>query len=172
MKSIQVLAKQLRYFLAAGLVFTSLTMLPSCSSDNKKESRTEDALENTGDAIEADTKEATEDAREDMKEAGDKVEAKADEAAADFREERDKAVANMKEQQQKLDTRIDELQAKIKREGREAKADAREELDKLKQERDELKVDMKNAQDATADAWQEIKKGFKRAGDRLDNDKN
>jgi small-conductance mechanosensitive channel len=172
MKTIHLLVKQLRYFMAAGLVFTSLAMLPSCSSDNKNESRTEDALENTGDAIEADTKEATAEAREDAREAGDKIEAKTDAAAADFREERDKAVANMKEQQRKLDAKIDDLQAKMKREGREAKADAREELAELKQERDELGQDLRKAQDATADAWQEIKKGFKRAGDRLDNDKN
>lgn len=168
MKTINFVFKPIRYVIGTVLLIGSMTLIQSCRSDGKKESRTEDALENTGDAMKQDAQDASAEAREEAQEAGDKIKAKTDKALADFRKERDKAIANMKEQKEKLDMRIDELQAKIKREGRKAKADARKELDELKKERDELGEDIRKAENATADAWKEIKKGFKRAGDRLD----
>ena len=91
--------KQVRSFASLfgiGLLATSMTLFQACSSDGKKESRTEDAMERTGDAAAADTKDAAEDAREGLNEAGDKAEAAGDEAAADFRRERDEAVTNMR----------------------------------------------------------------------------
>ncbi len=152
---------------ALALLALSLTFTAGCRSDGKKESHTEDAMERTGDAIATDTKDATDQAGADAREAGDKIKSGARRTAADFKIERDKALADMRDEQVKLNAKIDNLQADIKRQGNKAKASSREELAKLEVKRKELGQDMRHAQDATADAWDEIKKGFKRAGDRL-----
>ncbi|MCK8491674.1 MULTISPECIES: hypothetical protein [Spirosoma] len=164
MKKSQLGFAQFKQVAGTILLAASLTLLQACGSDGKKESRTEDAMEKTGDAIEADTKEATAETREDLKEAGDKAEAKTDEAAADFKEERDEAVAKMNVQKDKLDAKIDEMKADIKRQGAKAKAESKEQLAKLEDERDDLRQDIDKAKNATADAWKDIKTGFKRAG--------
>jgi signal transduction protein with GAF and PtsI domain len=138
--------------LAGSLAFTA------CKSDNKKESRTEEAIERTGDAAKADAEDVATDVRQ-----------KSDQAGDDFRKERDKTVADMKAEQTKIDARLEELRADMKRQGKKIKAETRQETAKLEARRNQIGEDMKRAGNATADAWQEIKKGFKRAGDKLDN---
>ena len=161
----------------------SLTLLQACGSDGKKESRTEDAAEKLGDAISADTKKATEDAKENLQEAGDKADAKSDEATADFKRERNEAVAKMKVQKDKLDAKIDELKAKAAKQSDKAKAETERQRAKLEADRNDLDNDIDKAKNATADAWKDIKKGFKqasrelgdafdRAGDELDRKEN
>ena len=59
MKKSQLILTRIKHVAGTLMLVASLALLQACGSDNKKESRTEDALENTGDAISADTKDAT-----------------------------------------------------------------------------------------------------------------
>lgn len=165
-KSLLVLSR-VKHIAGTTLLVASLALFQACSSDNKKESRTEDALENTGDAIKADTKDAAADTKEDLREAGDKADAKGDEISADFKQERDEAVAKMKVQKDKLDAKIDELQAKADKQSDKAKAETERQKAKLEDERKDLSEDMDHAKNATADAWKDVKAGFKRAGHEI-----
>ena len=79
------------------------------------------------------------------------------EAGDDFERQRKEAVENMKTQKDELDAKIDKMQADIKREGKQAKANTKEQLAKLEDQRKELGNDIDKAQNATADAWQDIK---------------
>ncbi len=142
----------------------SLTFFQGCRSDGKKESRTEDAMEKTGDAIASDTKDATAEARDNARAAGDKIDVATDDAAANFRRERDKVVADLKDERGKLDAKIDRMKADMKQEGRDAKVKSQQQLDKLEVERRQLGNDIDKAQNATAAAWQDVKAGFKKAG--------
>lgn len=164
MKNIRL---SIQHFTGTTLLIAALAFVQACSSDGKKESRTEDAAERTGDAISADTKEATADAREDAHEAGDKIDAKTDEIGADFKHDRDVVVTNIKTRMSQLDTKIDELQAKAKRKGDKVDADTDRKVADLKSERDDLGNDLDKAKNSTADAWKDVKKGFKRAGHEL-----
>lgn len=158
MNKTQLVLTQLKNVAGMMMLVVSLALVQACNSDNKKESRTEDAAERTGDAIEADAKDATLEARADMNEAGD-----------NFERERREAVASMNVQKDKLDARIDKMQADIKREGREAKAESREQLAELEADRKELGNDIDKVQNATAAAWKDIKSGFKKAGKNIGN---
>ena len=137
--------RTLRSLLATSLIALSLTGFQACNSGQDK-SRTEEAVENTADAIEADTKET------------------ADQVSTDFQTERDKAVANLEEQRDKLDRQIDELQNKMKQKSNKADNTMNRQADKLKTEREDLDKDIDKAKNATADAWQDVKAGFKKAG--------
>ncbi len=139
------------------LLVASLALLQACSSDGKKESRTEDAVENTGDAMSADANDAA-----------NKVDAKTGEMADDFKRERDDAVEKMKVQKDKLDAKIDELQAKADKQSDKAKAETERQKARLEEQRKELDDDMDKAKNATADAWQNVKSGFKQAGHEID----
>jgi DNA helicase IV len=167
------------------LLALSLTFAAGCKSNDKKESRTETALEETGDAIASDTragadklgdearkagdniKEGVNKAGDKLDQAGDRMKAGTRRSEADFKREREEALANMREEQTKLNARIDNLKADMKRQGNKVNAASREQMAKLEAERKQLGQDMRRAQDATADAWDEVKKGFSRAGDRL-----
>ncbi len=151
------------------LLAGALVVVQACSSDGKKESRTEDAMEKTGDAAAADAKDAQADAKEGIRNADEKLTEKSKDAGAQFREDRDVVVANIKARTRELNAKIDDLQAKAKRNGNEAKDDSKDQLAKLKAERDDLGDDLRKAQDATADAWQNVKKGFKRTGTKIGN---
>ncbi len=158
MKKTPLILTQLKRVAGTTMLVASLALLQACGSDNKNESRTEDAVERTGDAVEADAKDATLETSADLNEAG-----------ADFERERKEAVADLNVQKDKLDARIDKMQADIKREGREAKAETKEELAELEAERKELGNDIDKAQNATAAAWKDIKAGFKKAGRNIGN---
>ena len=132
------------------LLALSLTGFEACNSKSEQ-TRTEEAVENTGDAIEADTKET------------------ADEVSAKFQVERDKAVANLEEQRDKLDQKIDELSNKMDKKSNKADKTVNRQVDKLKTEREELTKDIDKAKNATADAWQDVKAGFKKAGRSIGN---
>lgn len=153
MKKAKLVLTQVKNVAGTLMLIASLTLLQACSSDNKNESRTEDAVERTGDAVEADTKDATLETSAEMNEAGD-----------DFERERREAVADLNVQKDKLDARIDKLKANLKREGREAKAGSKDELAELEADRKELGNDIDKAKNATAAAWKDIKSGFKKAG--------
>ena len=139
------------------MLVAALALMQGCSSDNKK-SRTEQALEQTGEAIKADTKDAVDKARADLRQAG-----------SDFERERRKAVADLTVEKDKLDARINKLKADMKRDGRESKADSKRELDKLEAQRTDVNIDIDKARNATADAWQDLKSGFKKVGRNIDN---
>lgn len=158
MKKTQLVLTRIKHVAGTTMLVASLALLQACGSDGKKESRTEDAVEQTGDAAAADAKEATADAREGLDEAGD-----------DFERERKEAVANMNVQKDKLDAKIDQMQADIKRQGAKAKAESREELAELEAERKELGNDIDKAKNATAAAWKDVKAGFKQAGKSIGN---
>lgn len=153
MKKTQLVLTQIRNAAGIVMVVAAMAFTQSCSSDGKKESRTEDAMENTGDAMKADANEATADAKDNMNEAGN-----------DFERERKEAVANLNQEKDKMDANIDELKAKMKNENAKAKVKSQEKLDKLEADRKELGNDIDKAQNATADAWQDVKGGFKKAG--------
>lgn len=157
----------LKHSLGLILLTGALAGFQACSSDGKKESRTEDAMEQTGDAMSADAKDAQAAAKDKIREADEKITNKAQDAGEQFRHDRDVVVANIKARTKEIDAKIDELQAKAKRSGNEAKADTKDQIEKLKDERDGLNDDLKKAQSATADAWQDVKKGFKRAGNEI-----
>ncbi|MBC8154338.1 MAG: hypothetical protein H7Z72_15650, partial [Bacteroidetes bacterium] len=63
----------LKKSICVALVAGVLGAMQACSSDGKKESRTEDAMENTGDAMSADAKDAQADAKENIREADEKL---------------------------------------------------------------------------------------------------
>lgn len=117
---------------------------------NSNKFRTEKAMDQTGDAIEADTKDA------------------ADQTTNDFKRECYKAVSSLEDQQDRLDQKIDVLKKKADRKGNKAQADTQRQLDKLEGERKDLANDIEKAKNATADAWQEVKDSFKKAGRNLD----
>ncbi len=158
---------QIKQIAGTLMLVSSLAILQACGSDNKNESRTEDALEKTGDAISADAKDAKEKAKENMREAGDKADAKSDEIAADFKRERDEAVAKMNVQKDKLDAKIEELKAKADKQSDKAKIETERQKAKLEVERKELREDIDHAKNATADAWKDVKAGFKQAGHEI-----
>ena len=144
------------------MLVASLSVFQACNS--KKESRTEEALKETGDAIAADTKDAVADAKADLKEAGEKADDKSAEASEDFKRERDEVVAKLNEAKDKLDVKIAELKAKAAKENDKAKAETERQEAKLEVERQQLSDDIDKAKHSTADAWQEVKTGFKKAG--------
>lgn len=158
MKKTPLVLTQLKNVAGTGMLFASLALLQACSSDNKKESRTEDAMERTGDAVKADASDATLETRADMNKAGD-----------DFERERKQAVADMNAEKDKLDAKIDRMKADMKRGGREAKAESKQQLAELEASRKELGNDIDKAQNATAAAWKDIKSGFKKAGRNIGN---
>ena len=135
----------LRSLLATSFIALSLSGFQACSNREDK-SRTEEAVDNTGDAIEADTKETE------------------DQVSTDFQTERAKAVASLEEQRNKLDQKIDELQQKTDRNRNKADNTMTRQVDKLKTEREDLTKDIDKAKNSTADAWQDVKAGFKKAG--------
>lgn len=153
MKNTQLVLNRFKNIAGTLMLVSSLALLQACSTDTKKESRTEDALENTGDAVKADANDATLE-----------TSAEVNEAAGDFEQERREAVTEMNAQKDRLDAKIDKLRADLKREGREAKAESRDELAELEAERKELGNDIDKAKNATAAAWKDIKAGFKSAG--------
>ena len=142
--------RTLRSLLATSFIALSLTGFQACNSNHDK-SRTKEAVENTGDAIEADTKET------------------ADQVSTDFQTERAKAVANLKEQRDKIDQKIDELTDKMKQKSDKADNTMNRQVDKLKTEREDLDKDIDKAKNATAETWQDIKAGFKKAGHTISN---
>jgi hypothetical protein len=168
MKKYPLTLSRIKHVAGTFMLVSSLVFLQACGSDKKNESRTEDALEKTGDAIVADTKDAVNKAKEDLKEAGDKADRKSDEVGADFKRERDEAVAKMNVQKDKLDAKIAELKAKANNQSDKAKADTERQKAKLEVERNELSEDIDKAKSATADAWKDMKAGFKHAGHKLD----
>lgn len=182
----------------AGVLLT----MQACSSDGKKESRTEDALEKAGDAFAADAKDAQVrakekireadekltskskeagaglrhdgnvvlanlkararemNAKEKVREADEKLTASSKEAAAGFRHDREVVMANIRKRTRELDAKIKELHAQARRD-----EETQQRLNKLRDERDDLNDDLGRAKNSTADAWQDVKKSFKRAED-------
>ena len=157
-----LLQKSLGTALLAGILIAG----QACSSDGKK-SRTEAALEKTGDAISADAKDAQARAKEGIRKADEKLTGKSQDAGAQFRKDRDVVVANIKARTRELDAKIDDLQAKAKRNGNEAQDKSKDQVTRLRNERDDLNDDLKKAENSTADAWQDVKRGFKRAGNKI-----
>lgn len=147
--------------LAGGLLFSA------CHSDERKESRTEVALERTGDAMKADAHDVATDVRAKNQEIAADVRAKNQEVATDFRKDRDQVVADMRKEQRAIDVRADSLRADMRRDNDKIKARNRQKIATLEARRVELDADITKANQATADAWQDIKQGFKNAGNRL-----
>ncbi len=147
--------KRATFLLSAPLLAGAL-LFSACHSDERKESRTEVALERTGDAMKADAHDVATDVR-----------AKNQVVAADFRKDRDQVVAAMRQEQRAIDVRADSLRTDMRREDDKIKAKNRQEIAKLAARRAELAADITKADQATADAWQDIKRGFKLAGNRL-----
>jgi hypothetical protein len=58
MKRMTLVMKQIKTIAGVLMLVGSLLLVSSCHSDGKKESRTEDAMEKTGDAMAADAKDA------------------------------------------------------------------------------------------------------------------
>lgn len=140
--------KSIRALLTASLMMLSVIAFQGCNT-NSNQSRTEEAVVQSSDSIDADMQDA------------------ADRTAVNFEEERDEAVANLEQQRDKLDQNIDELQTKLDRKSDKARETMKRQLDKLKTERQDLDRDIDKAKNATQDAWQEIKVGFKKAGRTL-----
>ncbi len=69
---------QIKNAVGTMMLVVLLALLQACGSDGKKESRTEDAIENTGDAMSADANDAAE-AREDIEKADHKAESEENE---------------------------------------------------------------------------------------------
>lgn len=55
MKKTPLILTRFKNIAGTVMLVASLALLQACSSDNKTESRTEDAVENTGDAMKADS---------------------------------------------------------------------------------------------------------------------
>jgi hypothetical protein len=158
MKKTPLFLTRLKNVAGTMILVASLALLQACGSDGKKESRTEDAMENTGDAIKEDTKDATVEARANANEAGD-----------DFERERREAVADMNVKKDELDAKIERMKADIKREGSQAKAESKQQLAEMEEKRKDLGNDIDKAKNATAAAWKDIKAGFKSAGKNIGN---
>ena len=154
-KSLSLMAR-IKYAAGTTLLAALLTLLQACSSDGKKESRTEHAVKNMGDALSADANDAV-----------NKVDAKMGKMANDFKRERDEATEKMKVQKDKLDAKIGELQAKSNKQSDKAKVETERQKTKMEEQRKQLVDDMDKAKNSTADAWQDVKRGFKQAGHKI-----
>lgn len=137
--------------LMIGLFLASMGLAFQACTGNSDQSRTENAIEQTGDAVEAETRE------------------RVDQTADDFERERDRAVVNLEEERTELDQEIDELKTKIDRKTDKASADLKRQLAKLENEHRDLDIDIDKAKKATKDVWQDIKAGFKKAGRTIGN---
>ncbi len=135
--------------LLAGILF-------SCD-ENREKTRTEKALEQTGDAI-----------QEDSKDLANKLEQKTDSVGEELDESKDVFVARMKEKSREVDAEINELQAKMERQGRKADQNLKEEMANLRAKRDEMNRDLEKVQKSTGNAWRDLKAGIRRAADELD----
>jgi TolA-binding protein len=138
-----------------GVLFVAGILL-SCN-ENREKTRTEEALEQTGDAI-----------REDAKDLADKIEAKTDSTGEEWENNKDQFVARMQQRSRELDSEIDELQQKIERQGKKADQKLKNQLAELEDKRDQLDVKMDQLRQSTGNAWQDMKAGIRRAADELD----
>lgn len=131
-------------------------ILTSCD-ENREKTRTEEALEQTGEAI-----------KEDAEDLANKIEAKTDSAGEKWEDNKDLFVARMKERSRELDAEITELRRKIDRQGEKADRNLKEELAELEVKRDRLDTRMERLQKSTGNAWQDMKAGIRNAVDELD----
>ena len=87
-------------------------------------------------------------------------------------QQRDKAVADAKEELAKLDRRIDEMQRDIdanwQKMSAAARKQTRESLDLLRKKREETAEWYGGLKHSSAEAWEEVKKGFSDSYDRLE----
>ncbi|MVM41621.1 hypothetical protein GO730_34720 [Spirosoma sp. HMF3257] len=138
--------KSTKRWVANVLMALTLVSFQACNS-HSDQSKTENALEQTGDSVETD----------------------AQQTAADFQQERDEVVADLEHQQEELDQEIEQLKAKIKGQSAKTSSALKRQLADLDNEHRDLAKDIDIAKNATEDAWQEIKADFKKAGRTLGN---
>jgi len=149
--------KTKRAFFSSIIGFSLLAgVLFSCNED-RQQTRTEKALEATGDAITEDTKDLAED-----------IEQKTANAAVKIDESREEFAARMQARSRELDSEIDVLQQKIERQGKKADQKVQRELDELRVKRDNLNQKITQLGRSSGNAWQDMKTGISSAVDELE----
>lgn len=70
---------------------------------------------------------------------------------------------------EEIDAEIDRLKAQAKQKDADARLQAEDEIDELKQRREKASARLDELQDASEDAWDDVKSGFELAWQNLEN---